>query len=282
MDTLFNLGDMVVDGVLTRFRGLSREDLTAEQVARYEAKVDRTGGGDTCHEWTAGRFTGGYGAFGVGNRLVKAHRVAYVLAYGFVPAGLVVRHRCDNPPCCNPRHLTLGTNQDNSQDMIDRARQLKGEGHGMAKLTIDIVNECRRQVRQGAKYPDLARKYGVVQSGIRYAVTGVTWPDADEPPVTEPRVVRHEWTPDEDAVVFDGSVAEVAARLGRSVASVACRRKRLRHPSGKAPQRRWTEAEDAVVFDGTRAEVAARLGCTVSSVANRRHTLRARQGVTEQ
>lgn len=65
---------------------------------------------------------GGYGRARLNTRLIAAHRVAYMLAYGNIPEGLDVMHLCDNPPCCNPKHLRAATTLENMQDMIQKGR----------------------------------------------------------------------------------------------------------------------------------------------------------------
>jgi hypothetical protein len=236
MDTLWNLADMVVDGRLSTGRALSRDDLTADQIERFSALVDRDVVGDECHEWTGSRLPKGYGTLpgGGGTSNIYAHRIAYVLAYGLIPAGLVVRHKCDNPKCVRAKHLTLGSVKDNSRDAVERGDMNAGERNGQAKLTVEKVNCMRRLARAGASYTDLAAEYGVARTQAYNAATGKTWKSATEPPVTGVRNGYRPWTPEEDAVIFDGTAAEVAARLGRSVCSVEKRRERLRARQGVA------------------------------------------------
>lgn len=89
---------------------------------RLWPKVDRRGP-DECWPFTGSRNEHGYGLIrGEDGKLVKAHRAAYELTHGPLPAGVVLRHSCDNPPCCNPAHGVPGTQADNVADMIARGR----------------------------------------------------------------------------------------------------------------------------------------------------------------
>ena len=67
-------------------------------------------------------FTNGYGCFAYKGRNWRAHRVAWILVYGYIPDGLCVLHRCDNPACCNTEHLFTGTQADNMRDKIAKGR----------------------------------------------------------------------------------------------------------------------------------------------------------------
>ncbi|WP_419146536.1 HNH endonuclease signature motif containing protein [Pseudomonas nitroreducens] len=90
---------------------------------RFWAHVDRKAD-DDCWEWTGSKDGHGYGTLsaGGGRPPQKAHRIAFEMAHGPIPAGLVVRHKCDNPGCVNPNHLEVGTQKDNSADMVARGR----------------------------------------------------------------------------------------------------------------------------------------------------------------
>lgn len=102
---------------------------TAEQ--RFEQKVDRVGNPDGCWLWTGTKVSIGYGWFWHPGG-TYAHRWSYQHYVGLIPDGLVIRHKCDNPPCVNPDHLLVGTQRDNIADAISRGRHspppiLRGE-----------------------------------------------------------------------------------------------------------------------------------------------------------
>ncbi len=99
-------------------------EYTTKDIERFYEKVSKTPTERGCLEWLAFRNAGGYGMFRVGGRTVFAHRVAWEIVNGPIPAGLVIRHFvCDNPRCCNVAHLLLGTHADNTQDMMSKGRQ---------------------------------------------------------------------------------------------------------------------------------------------------------------
>lgn len=156
--------------------------VTNDQIAeRFWSKVDKSG---DCWIWTKGRVGFGYGAFyPSGHKQVQAHRFAWELTYGAIPVNLQVLHNCDNPPCCNPAHLFLGTQKDNMQDcnIKGRARAYyhthppQGELCHNAKLSLEQVQEARLMRSNGWKYPALAKHYGVTKATIRSAIIGRTW-----------------------------------------------------------------------------------------------------------
>jgi hypothetical protein len=107
---------------------------------RFWSKVDPAPS-SCCWEWTVSKSPNGYGQFRLHKQMVGAHRIAYTLAKGEIPKDLIVRHTCDNPVCCNPGHLILGTQADNMADKVKRNRQLKGEQHNLARLTAKQAME---------------------------------------------------------------------------------------------------------------------------------------------
>ena len=149
---------------------------------RFWSKVDRSG---DCWVWTGSRTRGGYGRFRVGSRsdgsrgLAPAGRVAWELANGPVPMGLLVLHRCDNPPCVRPDHLFLGTALDNSDDMIAKGRahhpSMAGERCGHAKLTSELAATIRARHAAGEQQRRLADEYGVSRATICLIVNGQRW-----------------------------------------------------------------------------------------------------------
>lgn len=137
-----------------------------------------------CWLWTSGRFSGSlrYGQFRNRHRKVRAHRQAYEYAVGVVPAGLLVLHRCDNPICCNPRHLFLGTNADNSADMVakgrashDGGKPQPGEQNPSSKLTAAQVERLRELRSMGTRVADLAIRFRIGETQVRNIVAKRCW-----------------------------------------------------------------------------------------------------------
>ena len=116
-----------------------------------------------CWLWTRSTDSG-YGVIGSRGFEKHAHRQSYRLFVGEIPEGIQVLHKCDVRECCNPEHLFLGTIGDNMRDRTAKNRQAKGAGHGMAKLTIEQVDEIRK--RAESSYV-LEREFPVSSSAIR-------------------------------------------------------------------------------------------------------------------
>jgi hypothetical protein len=131
---------------------------------RFWAKVDKRGP-DDCWKWQAGGIKLGYGMFKWNGISWLVHRVAWTLTYGPIPIGLCVLHNCDNPPCCNPEHLFLGTRADNNADKMKKGRWRAApkprSKNGRSKLTENQVIEIRHRRSLGEKLRSIADDYPV-------------------------------------------------------------------------------------------------------------------------
>jgi len=153
----------------------------------FWARIQK-GGPNECWPWKRGATTPfGYGVYrrawtkehGRG-KMTGAHRLAYELKNGPIPEGMNVLHHCDNPPCCNPNHLFLGTDADNVHDCISKGRKKwkSGAQHANAKITDEIVREARRlYVPYNRQFGGdaLARRFGISPSNMHQIIRGDAW-----------------------------------------------------------------------------------------------------------
>lgn len=156
---------------------LADESRIAAIGARFWSKVDMSG---DCWAWKASLTTGGYGRFKVKSyHSVSAHRVAYALANKQHPKDSLVLHSCDNRKCVNPKHLRLGTAQDNSDDMVIRGRGVirdqSGSKNGNAKLTEKDVSAIKGMIAEGVNNIKIAEVYGVTHQSISKIRRGHAW-----------------------------------------------------------------------------------------------------------
>jgi len=136
-----------------------------------------------CTLWWGGCDKDGYGTIKHEGRTLRAHRVAFEIAKGPVPPGLVVMHSCDNPQCVNTKHLSAGTIRDNNRDMMrkGRNRAVKGSkkqrGILNARSKITSLQAVRIRVRasQGESQEKLAKEYGVSQTTISKIIRRELW-----------------------------------------------------------------------------------------------------------
>lgn len=184
-----------------------------ETIARFWAKVEKT---DACWHWTAAKDSKGYGIFQFQGKPHKAHRVAYELTYGPIPAGLFVCHHCDNPSCVRPDHLFLGTVQDNNRDRDQKGRNnpvrgdahwarrhpernpwlggdhQRGERNNHAKITQEQAEQIRiRYATERTPLHQIASEYGIsfytANKIIRYEI----WNSENEQsPISRPANIR--------------------------------------------------------------------------------------------
>jgi len=176
-------------------RGKTRRPPTTQEIEeKFWSRAAKRKKG--CWKWTGGKNGVGYGIF----RGRRAHRFSYELLVGAIPEGLFVCHTCDNRECVNPKHLFVGTQQDNMSDMRAKGRGhchpkgtvwgmskmvqknpelVQGERNGRHKLTEDDVREIRKRFRQYAyrrsNAKQLAREFGVCKNAIYQIIRKAAW-----------------------------------------------------------------------------------------------------------
>lgn len=158
-------------------------DFPASVIRRFWSKVAKTDDPDACWLWLGGVDKDGYGVFGLSSKVktVRANRFAYEIVHGLL-GDLQALHSCDNPPCCNPRHLHAGTHDQNHAEKAARGRSpvpwlkkhpelaLRGEAHPNTKVTDAQVDEIRRcYVPRRTPLVFFARKFGTSVSNV-YAI----------------------------------------------------------------------------------------------------------------
>lgn len=139
-------------------------------------KVIKTQG---CWNW-AGTVLNkrGYGQFCHNGKISMAHRYSWELTNGVIRNGLNVLHRCDNRKCVNPKHLWLGTLEDNMRDMVLKGRSYHpiGELHPNSKLKWDDIENIRRSFHtKNFKSVDIAKKFAVTRATINRITSMKGW-----------------------------------------------------------------------------------------------------------
>lgn len=108
-----------------------------------------------CVEWQGRRSKDGYGEYGDNGR---AHRKAWSDVYGPIPAGMVIRHRCDNPPCVRIDHLQIGTQADNVRDAVERGRARGGNARKSREEKLATRRAYYRKNYEKMREQERARK----------------------------------------------------------------------------------------------------------------------------
>ena len=161
--------------------------------------IDRTGGESACWPWTKYCSLQGYGKVKIGDKHYRAHRLTWEIYHGPIPDHMLICHHCDNPPCCNPSHLFIGTAMDNVSDMFSKGRKHRrpfkspspfavgnhgvflGESNGNHKLTKQQVIRIRELFSQKNKtYLELGKEFSTHVTNIKCIVLGKTWRSIDQ------------------------------------------------------------------------------------------------------
>lgn len=134
-----------------------------------------------CLEWTKALNAYGYGVTQYGNyNAFKAHRLSLILE-GYDITGKHVLHKCDNPKCCNPNHLFIGSQNDNMKDMKQKRRSTIGEKNPRSILTEKNVIEIIDLKKAGKSVKDISTKFGVHIQTIYDILQGRKWKHISNP-----------------------------------------------------------------------------------------------------
>jgi len=153
-------------------------NMPPNRIEAFHANVDRSAGPDGCWPWGMSTDGKGYGRFKVESHFnAKAHRVAYFLHHGVDPLRKSVCHACDNPICCNPAHLFLGTHADNMADMAAKKRARSGENPGTrnARLSPNDLEFVRKSILAGMGNTEIAKHVPVSHAQISRIRLGKAW-----------------------------------------------------------------------------------------------------------
>ena len=162
---------------------------------RFWEKVIKGAHESSCWSWDGAKTGFGYGVIGTGiaKRMDGAHRVSWQLHYGDIPAGSLICHTCDNPECCNPLHLFVGSYSDNMQDCKAKGRfskppisKRKGVLHPMCRFSENEILQLRKAYRalplsksgrnkKLGSVSDLANTFGIRKEYLQVIVNGTAW-----------------------------------------------------------------------------------------------------------
>lgn len=138
---------------------------------RFWSKVKKMSG---CWLWTGGKLSNGYGVIWRDGRHRYAHRIAFELQHGSIPAGKHVLHRCNTPLCQRGTHIYAGTDTENQRDRISAGTSNRGERNGQAKLTSEEVVVIRA-LRGHLTQKRIAAMFSIDQSTVCDVQRGKHW-----------------------------------------------------------------------------------------------------------
>lgn len=162
--------------------------ISIDPYIRFLSKLTRMPNG--CLEYMEGKDKDGYGKFWLNGKTLRAHHAAWFFKHHEMPH-LCVLHKCDNPRCCDPEHLFLGTNADNMADKVSKGRQPSGDAmrymesrhrgskHFRTKLTEEQViriREIAKPLRRKRQWrPQLAAEFGISVHNLADIIARRTW-----------------------------------------------------------------------------------------------------------
>jgi len=154
-------------------------------ISDIQARVEITAEG--CWEWKRCRDRQGYGICTKQHGTTRAHRISYLLTHGHIPEGALVLHSCDNPPCCNPAHLRLGTHRENQAEKASKSRAMHGEAHPASRISD---SQARQIFEDPRPFSAIAEQYGISQGAVSLIKSGKTWRHVTRAPARATNLAR--------------------------------------------------------------------------------------------
>jgi len=161
---------------MDRAVGASAPVLSEKDIQRFMDKVRKT---EACWEWMASltnvrtdKDGQNYGRFHLDKKMLKAHRVSWLIFKKDWPLDKCVCHTCDNPKCVNPNHLFLATHQENMRDMAIKKR---GNKKGKLEFKIEQILKIKKLLSEGMDQGTIGRQFHTTRQNINHISAGRSW-----------------------------------------------------------------------------------------------------------
>lgn len=211
------------------YAGLPTEDQMGrprrfqDPAKRLAARLEPDG---ECLVYTGSRNRSGYGWMSLAGTPTLAHRVAWMVHHDRpVPDGMYVLHSCDNPPCCNPDHLRIGTAAENSRDMVRRGRHkpVAGAANPRTKYSAETVELVRQLTADGWSAAAISDETGIGADYVRKLARGNRRSGSAGGPIDGPRRSVPQLPYEQIAADYEAGLTtiEVAERYGTHPGNVS-------------------------------------------------------------
>lgn len=141
----------------------------------FWSNIDKSNGPDSCWEWKLSKSPRGYGKTFHFGKNWRAHRLAYFFTNGYIAE--LIQHSCDNPSCCNPKHLSSGTHKTNALDRTAKKRyqNQKGINHSQNKFSDKTIRRIRQMRKEGVSAKEISNLFSISVSYVYQIASRKRW-----------------------------------------------------------------------------------------------------------